>query len=85
MGRDVSHAKAQSRKGKCSETRQRFASLRLCVRNLLRNHTFCAKPAKWQRIIQTVIDRAEQVKQKDLVYPRVLRSLTFSYLIFPGP
>jgi len=33
--RIISHAKAQRRKGKPPTTRQRFASLRLCARNIL--------------------------------------------------
>jgi hypothetical protein len=37
----VSHAKAQR---KSLETRQRFAPLRLCVRNLVPAGTFRAKP-----------------------------------------
>jgi len=36
----ISHAKAQRRKGDPLETRQRFAALRLCVRDLLATGTF---------------------------------------------
>src|SRR5215212_1315234 len=42
--RNISHAKAQRRKAIPLETRQRFAPLRLCVRDLLRRGTFPAKP-----------------------------------------
>ena len=42
--RKCSHAKAQRCKEKHIETRQRFASLRLCVKHLLHRATFRAKP-----------------------------------------
>jgi cobalt-zinc-cadmium efflux system membrane fusion protein len=52
----------QRRKGakKTLETRQRFASLRFCVRNLLRNHDFCAKPPEgakmnYRKPLQTIL------------------------------
>jgi hypothetical protein len=40
----MSHAKAQRRKGKPLETRQRFATLRLCVRHDSKKMTFRARP-----------------------------------------